>query len=147
MSPIRHCSRGACKNAAVATMTYDYKQATAVLGPLSPVPLPGAFDLCSQHAHTVTVPVGWQMIRLKTEFEPVPPSTDDLTALADAIREASRKDVPPPQPAQREIRRTSMDISATPRPRSRPHFTVVDGGNDTVDGADGQSDLTPVSDE
>ncbi|WP_091280203.1 DUF3499 domain-containing protein [Arcanobacterium phocae] len=145
MSPIRHCSRGACKNLAVATMTYDYKQATAVLGPLSPVPLPGAFDLCSQHAHTVTVPVGWQMIRLKTEFEPVPPSTDDLTALADAIREASRKDVPPPQPAQREIRRTSMDISATPRPR--PHFTVVEGGNDTIDDADGQSDLMPVSDE
>lgn len=128
-------------------MTYDYKQATAVIGPLSPVPLPGAFDLCVDHAHSVTVPVGWQMIRLKTEFEPVPPSTDDLTALADAIREASRKEVPPPKPAQREIRRTAVDISATPRPRPRPRFSVVDGGGEEDSDANQPHNLTPVSDE
>lgn len=128
-------------------MTYDYKQATAVIGTLSPVPLPGAFDLCVDHAQSVTVPIGWQMIRLKTEFEPVAPSTDDLTALADAIREASRKDVPPPRPAQREIRRTAMDISATPRPRPRPQLSVVEGYDEASSDAEQAHHLTSVSDE
>lgn len=107
-------------------MTYGYAEATAVIGPLSPVALPGAFDLCINHAHSVTVPVGWQMIRLVTEFEPVEPSQDDLTALADAIRATSKKDVPPPTPAQREVRRPAMDVSTRPQPR--PRFSVVSGG-------------------
>lgn len=107
-------------------MTYGYQEATAVVGPLSPVALPGAYDLCADHARSVTVPVGWQLVQLVTEFEPVEPSTDDLTALADAIREASRRDVPPPQAAQREVRRVDADV--TSRPRVRPQFSVIAGG-------------------
>lgn len=107
-------------------MTYGYSEATAVIGPLSPVSLAGAFDLCADHALTVTVPVGWQMIRLQTEFDPVEPSADDLTALADAIRSASQKDVPPPSPAQREIRRPAIDVTPPPRPRTQ--LSIIDGG-------------------
>lgn len=59
-------------------MTYGYEDATAVIGPLSPTAAPGAFDLCAKHVQSVTVPRGWQMVRLQTDFEPAPPSTDDL---------------------------------------------------------------------
>ncbi|MFP7695682.1 DUF3499 domain-containing protein [Trueperella sp. LYQ143] len=127
MSPIRTCCRDRCQEPAVATMTYGYREATGVLGPLSPVLQPGALDLCKHHAETVTVPVGWNMIRLVTEFDDAPPSPDDLLALADAIRETSKRDVPPPQPAQREIRRPRTDVS--PGPRTRPRFAVIDGGH------------------
>ena len=71
---VRECSRQNCHEAAVATMTYGYEEATAVLGPLSPTPEPGALDLCAYHAHSVTVPRGWSMVRLVKEFEPAPPS-------------------------------------------------------------------------
>ena len=121
-------------------MTYGYREATAVIGPLSPVPLQGAFDLCKDHANHVTAPVGWQMVRLQTKFEEAPPSTDDLLALADAIREASRRDVPPPKPAQREIRRPAADVSTRPHPR--PRLTLIDGGDndDRATDADRPSD-------
>ena len=123
MNPIRKCSRQNCHEGAVATMTYGYDDATAVLGPLSPTPEPGALDLCADHAHSVTVPRGWTMIRLITEFEPAPPSDSDLMALANAIRETSRRDVPSPQRAKREIRRAS-DVG----PRG-PHLSVVPDGD------------------
>ncbi|MEW6860370.1 DUF3499 domain-containing protein [Trueperella pyogenes] len=126
MSPLRQCSRLGCRQPAVATMTYGYREATAVIGPLSPVPQQGAFDLCKDHANSVTVPVGWQMVRLQTEFEEAPPSTDDLLALAEAIREASQREVPPPRPAQREIRRPAIDVSSPARPR--PKLTLINGG-------------------
>lgn len=90
-------------------MTYGYEDATAVIGPLSPTAAPGAFDLCAKHVQSVTVPRGWQMVRLQTDFEPAPPSTDDLMALADAIREASKRELPRPnRPAAKcAARRTS----------------------------------------
>ncbi|MFY9617324.1 MAG: DUF3499 domain-containing protein [Actinomycetaceae bacterium] len=132
MSPIRRCSRTNCQQGAVATMTYGYAEATAVIGPLSPTPLAGAYDLCAEHALTVTVPVGWTMVRLVTEFEPVPPSDNDLTALADAIRAASQKEVPPPRPAQRDVRRPTGDVDRRPRPRKRPQLSVIAGGADDV---------------
>ncbi len=115
-------------------MTYGYDEATAVIGPLAPVPQAGALDLCKDHANSVTVPVGWQMVRLQTDFEDAPPSPDDLMALADAIRETSQRDVPPPQPAQREIRRPTADVNR--RPHTRPHFTVIPGGDNDDDPAE-----------
>ena len=123
-------------------MTYGYREATAVIGPLSPVPQPGAFDLCSHHAQSVTVPVGWQMVRLVTEFEEVNPSTDDLTALADAIREASRRDVPPPKPAAREVRRPAAHVQT--RPAVRPKLSIIPGGDEGAPNAG--NDLSAASD-
>ena len=99
-------------------MTYGYEDATAVIGPFSPTAAPGAFDLCAKHVQSVTMPRGWQMVRLQTDFEPAPPSTDDLMALADAIREASKREPPAPEPARREVRRPA-DIAADPAPRVR----------------------------
>lgn len=110
-------------------MTYGYDEATAVIGPLSPMIQPGTIDLCQSHAQSVTMPVGWQVIRLQTEFEEAPPSSDDLLALADAIREASRTEVPPPTPAKREVRRPTDVIQKNPRPR----FAVIDGEGEAED--------------
>lgn len=105
-----------CADRAVVTMTYDYGEATAVVGPLSPVAQKGALDLCEHHANTVTVPRGWSMVRLVTEYEPAPPSDNDLMALADAIKAVSKKAAPEPQPpVRRDVRRPSD----TPPPAAR----------------------------
>lgn len=106
----------------MATLTYDYADSTAVLGPLSTAAEPHAYDLCELHAGRLTVPRGWQVVRLVTEFEPAPPSYDDLSALADAVREASRHR-PTTRPAARPAPVTHhlADVS-------RPSFEIVRGG-------------------
>ncbi len=77
-----------------------YADSTIVLGPLATQAQPEAYDLCEKHVESFTAPRGWQVIRLATDFQPAPPSEDDLTALADAVREASRTPRPRPQPAE-----------------------------------------------
>jgi len=89
-----------CNAAAVATLTYVYSDSTAVLGPLATHAEPHTYDLCTEHAERLTVPRGWDVVRLATEFEPAPPSSDDLLALADAVREASRAPAPSYQRAE-----------------------------------------------
>ncbi|UNX55774.1 DUF3499 domain-containing protein [Georgenia sp. TF02-10] len=101
MRAVRQCTRSACDRAAVATLTYVYADSTAVLGPLSTAAEPHAYDLCDVHAQRLTVPRGWQVVRLASDFVPAPPSEDDLVALADAVREASRATPQAPVPAQR----------------------------------------------
>lgn len=64
----------------------------AVLGPLATSPEPHTYDLCENHAMSLTVPVGWQIVRLQTTYEPAPPSSDDLLALVDAVRAAARSE-------------------------------------------------------
>jgi Protein of unknown function (DUF3499) len=59
----RACSKAGCSHSAVATLSYDYNQSIAVLGPKSPKPEPGCFDLCSQHSSSFSPPQGWQVIR------------------------------------------------------------------------------------
>lgn len=85
----------------MATLTSVYADSTIVLGPLATEAQPEAYDLCDKHVSSFTAPRGWQIIRLATEFEPAPPSEDDLLALADAVREASRAPRPSPQPVER----------------------------------------------
>jgi hypothetical protein len=70
----------------VATLTYVYVDSTAVLGPLAGQVEPHGYDLCGRHAGALSVPRGWEVIRLAIEAEPQP-SSDDLLALADAVRE------------------------------------------------------------
>lgn len=79
-------------------MTYAYVDSTAVVGPLSVVEVPGAFDLCEEHARRTSVPRGWEVIRLPMEdATPVRMPSDDLLALADAVREIGlRHDDPEP---------------------------------------------------
>ena len=87
----------------MATLTYDYGDSTAVLGPLATAAEPHAYDLCDVHAEHLTAPIGWQVVRLQTSFDPAPPSPDDLLALVDAVREAAHTD--PARPSSGPSRR------------------------------------------
>ena len=90
VSPLRRCSRTACAQSAVATLTYVYSDSTAVLGPLAMYAEPHTYDLCAAHAERLTAPRGWEVVRLAPDLHEVGPTTDDLLALADAVREAGR---------------------------------------------------------
>ncbi|HEY3871134.1 MAG TPA: DUF3499 domain-containing protein [Actinocrinis sp.] len=114
VSPVRRCSRTACGRPAVATLTYVYADSTAVLGPLATYPEPHCYDLCAEHSERLTAPRGWQVVRLSPpETGRRTPSSDDLEALAMAVREAAR--APAPDPA-RDARNAE---SGPTRPGSR----------------------------
>ncbi|MDP9934610.1 hypothetical protein J2T11_000950 [Paenarthrobacter nicotinovorans] len=66
-----------------------YADSTAVLGPLATYAEPHAYDLCTQHADSLTVPRGWEVLRLAMPATPPQPGPDDLLALANAVREAA----------------------------------------------------------
>jgi hypothetical protein len=73
---------------ALYTLTYVYRDSTAVLGPLAAYVEPHCYDLCASHADRLTVPRGWDVVRLPpgpAEAE----AADDLEALANAVREAT----------------------------------------------------------
>ena len=91
---VRRCSRTGCANPAVATLTYAYADSTAVVGPLATYSEPHSYDLCEEHALRLTVPRGWEVVRHEGEFAAPEPTVDDLTALAEAVREAGRPDRP-----------------------------------------------------
>lgn len=74
----------------MATLTYVYAEQMAVLGPLSTYAEPHAYDLCGPHSERLSAPRGWEVMRLATDYTSPPPSSDDLLALADAVREAAR---------------------------------------------------------
>lgn len=96
VSTARRCSRTACSRPAVYTLTYVYADQTAVLGPLATFAEPHAYDLCSFHADRLSAPRGWEVLRLVSDLPEAGPSTDDLLALADAVREAAREPEPIP---------------------------------------------------
>jgi hypothetical protein len=74
----------------VATLTYVYSDQTAVLGPLATYAEPHAYDLCEAHSERLSAPRGWEVLRLAPDPDALGPSSDDLLALADAVREAAR---------------------------------------------------------
>jgi hypothetical protein len=86
LSP-RRCSRPACQRVAVHTLTYVYRDSTAVLGPLAAYVEPHCYDLCAAHADRMTVPRGWEVVRLPDG--PAEEQEDDLEALANAVMEAT----------------------------------------------------------
>lgn len=90
MSPIRRCSKPGCAQPAVSTLTYVYADSTAVLGPLATYAEPHCYDLCHVHSERMTAPRGWEVVRLEPDPDALRPSSDDLEALADAVREAAR---------------------------------------------------------
>jgi hypothetical protein len=66
-----------------------YGDQTAVLGPLATFAEPHSYDLCPDHAETLSAPLGWEVVRLAPDPTAGGPSGDDLLALADAVREAA----------------------------------------------------------
>ena len=91
MAPVRRCSRTACALPAVATLTYVYADRAAVVGPLAVQAEPHCYDLCDEHAVRLTAPRGWEVVRHQGDHpDVVRRSSDDLEALADAVREAAR---------------------------------------------------------
>jgi hypothetical protein len=82
----RCCSRTACKQPPVYTLTYVYRDSTAVLGPLAAYVEPHCYDLCEKHAARLVVPRGWDVLRLPPD--PAQERADDLEALANVVREA-----------------------------------------------------------
>ena len=74
----------------MTTFTYVYADQTAVLGPLATYAEPHAYDLCEIHAQRLSVPRGWEVIRLAQDPAALQPTDDELVALAEAVREAAR---------------------------------------------------------
>lgn len=110
---VRRCSRTACGLPAVATLTYVYADSTAVLGPLADVAVPGAFDLCAEHASRTSVPMGWEVIRLPLDRRRNEPEADDeLVALANAVREIGLRD-------EEDVPTTPVDRVPAPKPKPR----------------------------
>jgi hypothetical protein len=70
----------------VATLTFVYKDSTAVVGPLATASEPHSWDLCVIHAGRITAPRGWELVRHAGPL-PTHSDDDDLVALADAVRE------------------------------------------------------------
>lgn len=59
-----------------------------MVGPLGPHREPGSYDLCADHAATMSAPRGWEVIRLPGTDAAAPPTPhDDLMALAQVVRE------------------------------------------------------------
>jgi hypothetical protein len=90
----RCCSRTACKKPPVYTLTYVYRDSTAVLGPLAVSVDPHSWDLCEMHAGRLVVPRGWDVVRLPPD--PARERADDLEALANVVREVGSRSVPAP---------------------------------------------------
>ena len=118
MTTARRCSRTACRRSAVATLTYVYGDQTAVLGPLATYAEPHAYDLCDEHSERLSAPRGWEVVRLALDPDALGPSSDDLLALADAVREAAE---PRPGSAQ-AAGATATRVRAVPAqaPAGRP---------------------------
>ena len=88
---MRKCTRRTCPHPAVAALTCDYGHNTVVIGPLPMQREPYATELCEAHVAKFTAPLGWEIIRLASNFEPAPPSPDDILALAEVVREVSNQ--------------------------------------------------------
>lgn len=116
MSSVRKCSRTGCLQPAVATLTYAYSDSTAVVGPLATASEPHSYDLCEEHALRLTVPKGWEVVRHEGSFAEADRSDDELTALAEAVREAGRTDpaAPPPEPQSPSGRRGHLRVLPDP---------------------------------
>ncbi|NHC13092.1 DUF3499 domain-containing protein [Motilibacter deserti] len=118
MRPARRCTRTACGRPAVATLTYVYADSTAVLGPLATYAEPHCYDLCAEHAERLTAPRGWEVVRLAVGAADPEPTSDDIEALADAVREAAR-----PLPHDQDQR--TGTFAAPPTQGRRGHLRVL----------------------
>ena len=107
----RCCSRPACKRPPAYTLTYVYKDSTAVLGPLAVYVDPHSWDLCEMHAARLVAPRGWDVVRLPPD--PAQERADDLEALANVVREVGRAE------RAAQARQVAQPRPAAPRPEPR----------------------------
>ena len=115
----RCCSRTACKHPPVYTLTYVYRDSTAVLGPLAAYVEPHSYDLCEKHAARLVAPRGWDVVRLPVET--VQDRADDLEALANAVME--------PQPRARADNRLEKEpVGQGVEISRRGHLRVLRSG-------------------
>ena len=113
----RCCSRTACKQPPVYTLTYVYRDSTAVLGPLAAYVEPHCYDLCEKHAARLVAPRGWDVVRLPPD--PAQERADDLEALANVVRESPRAAGPKGQQRQG---------GGSQRPNGGPQNGAASGG-------------------
>lgn len=87
-----------------------------MVGPLATASEPHSYDLCEQHALRLTAPKGWEVVRHEGEFSAPDRSDDELTALAEAVREAGRtsRPAPPPEPGTASGRRGHLRVLPDP---------------------------------
>lgn len=131
---MRQCSKPGCQGVAISTLTYDYGNSTVVLGPLSTAAEPHSYDLCEKHATQLTVPRGWDVVRLEIDYDAPAQSDDDLMALVEAVREAAQFQ-PSNAAAAPGAGFTSfgenIDLSEPlPAPRHQAKLTVIAGEGD-----------------
>ncbi|MEH0059327.1 DUF3499 domain-containing protein [Auritidibacter ignavus] len=135
MATIRQCSKTGCKSPAAATLTFNYRDSTVVVGPMSQRAEPHAHDLCARHAVEMTAPVGWEMMRLFPDENAVPTpepvaDPDDLLALAHAV---SRPSTDPAQTESEppEASSTTEELDKDP---GRTDRSVESAHTDTASG-------------
>ena len=114
----RCCSRTACKQPPVYTLTYVYRDSTAVLGPLAAYVEPHCYDLCEKHAERLVAPRGWDVVRLPKD--PAQERADDLELLANIVREAGR-----PEDAGRPPRQGTEPVGQGVEVGRRGHLRVL----------------------
>ena len=120
----RCCQRTACKRPPVYTLTYVYRDSTAVLGPLAAYVEPHCYDLCEMHAGRLTAPRGWDVVRLP--IEPAEERADDLEALANAVMENRPGMRPGPGPGLRSA--NSEPVGQGTEVGRRGHLRVLRSG-------------------
>lgn len=129
VSQFRRCCRPGCGKPAIATLTYAYSESTAVVGPLAAASEPHSWDLCERHAQSITAPLGWELVRYDLPGEHA--DDDDLTALAEAVREAGRQATGLVLRDEGEPRWSQVDPARHPSHRSaRTHLHVVPDPDD-----------------
>lgn len=129
VSQFRRCCRPGCGKPAIATLTYAYSESTAVVGPLAAASEPHSWDLCERHAQSITAPLGWELVRYDLPGEHA--DDDDLTALAEAVREAGRQATGLVLRDEGEPRWSQVDPARHPSRRSaRTHLHVVPDPDD-----------------
>jgi hypothetical protein len=108
-------------------LTFVYAESVAVVGPLATTDEPHSWDLCELHAGRITVPRGWEMMRSAGGFPAPLGDEDDLTALAEAVREGVVRET-----GGATARSAAIDHApytapppARPRPGRRGHLRVL----------------------
>ena len=139
----RRCSKPSCNGAAVATLTYVYADSTAVLGPLATYAEPHCYDLCQMHSERLTAPRGWEIVRITPDPDALKPTSDDLEALANAVREAARPRYAPGSPLPTEVPAGSVEVAR------RGHLRMLAAVEEPVasDSDDGLFDLLDEFDD